>query len=702
MGSPPPNIPEFPAETARIDWDRMAATVLNAVMNSSLPEWARKAAEDIVPAVFAAWWGFLIRSQGTLGKLIGDTLQKIEEEAGPHLLQMATYGLNDLFGTNLSAGDLGLRGGTAARRAAADRIGEAVMAAMFGSFETGAALTPEQGRENAERMLSFNLQLALEGWMTGVLGTGMLTKFFPNWGDLDDIVAANLGLGRVSRRVLAPMINAMIVEPFTRDINKRFAPATYNETQAVRALNRGAIGEDDYFAVMAELGWTRERAATLRSLNSVWPSKEDIRAMLELSEIDDAQAVELLRGLGYQPEMADTLVRMFRNDRVRTIRQQSVQVARDMFRDREITLTQFRAVMSEAGVSELEERLLVSVAEMERARPARLPRGEMEEAFKLGFVDLGRLRRYYTEEGYAFDDLILLEQMAIRAKLAHDEAQRERDEAPGAARVATIPRATWEELFRRGIIPAARLVAAYEAAGFPAEQVALLLRRAELDKAEDEARAAAKQARELAPPAAELPRATWEELHRQGAVPLARLREFYEGAGFDGEEIALLLARAAAAREAEEAAEQERTERERAARTQQIPRSAWEELHRRGLVDGARLRAFYEAAGFPAEEAGALLRLADQRRAEYLARAAEREAPEPGEPRRELPRSSAEQAFEAGLLSDTELLAYYASVGFAPEDADLLLALAAGLREERAERAAAQAAAGALKSLASS
>ena len=429
---PPADDATIKRDVERAGYRTVTEEVTSSVVSGPIPGMISKAFADGLTAAGSALLELLIKASSRIGEEIGKDIDNVEKVAGPTLLKAAAAGLSDYFGVDITADELGIRGGTDQRRAASEKIGKFVLARMFGELGEAGPITPEQGSENASRMLGFNLSTALEGWLAGILGSSILSSLIPNWADLDEIVASNLGLGRLNRRIMAPLLNLLVVEPHNWDLNKRFRQRIFSDTQAVRALFRGETTDEEYFETMARLGWSRERAATLKVVNGRLPEKEDFARMLESKLITEEELPELFGTLGFEPGLADVMSAIVRDDRVRTLNNALESLARDMFRDREIDEQEFRRLIKVAQRSEVEEAILVGIAFIERSRPKRLTRAQMERAFDEGLIDLGRLRDFYLEEGFAITDALILEQLVVKKKLEREAAEFARAEAQKA------------------------------------------------------------------------------------------------------------------------------------------------------------------------------------------------------------------------------------------------------------------------------
>ena len=478
MAEPQPP-PEFKVRVDQIDWDRYWGLFF-----LQLQQWMETAKSipalgDLARAIEAHYRVASIETtlQGAteLGRRLGLEVDRFEAGAGPTLAAAAAAALSDFFGTAVSANDvLGARAPSGARELA-DRLGRSVFNQLTEAFSTGGGLSPEAGRAAAERAVGLSIQTALESWIGTALSQFPIIQHLPNWADLDDLLSANLGLGRIVRRVMGPLLTALVVEPFRWDINRRFTPQLFSETQAVRARFHERISEAEYFETMARLGWSRERAADLQFILGRLPEKDDIARMVELGFADEKDAVRMFQMLGFAPAAAEAVAKVVLSDRVRTANTALESVARDMYRSREISRDEYQRLLRAADRTPAEVELLTGLGDIERSRPARLPRAVMEDAFRNDQVDLGRLRRYYEEEGFATDDVLLLLEVQLRRKARTREEEEARPAAALEAGFEELPRSVVEQAYVQGIIDLARLRQFYAARRFRAEDVDVLI-----------------------------------------------------------------------------------------------------------------------------------------------------------------------------------------------------------------------------------
>jgi hypothetical protein len=612
---------------------------------------------------------------------------RIKRDTEPYLLEFLRDGLQQYFGVDVAvppahqSGVLGPPGGDA------EKMGRGVLRAMFTSLEAEGDITPEAGLVNTERFISFAMHSAVEGWLLKNLEGAWLDEIFPHWGELHDVVQQSLGLGRLMRRVFAPLLNALMVEPTTRRINRAFHPAFWKESQAVHALNAGHLSEDAFFSVMEELGYSRELAGQLRHEHTKNLTEADIelgRVTRALSEEDELKG---LQALGYSEDLARVRQRITNQTRIAKINEQVATVARTMFAKREMSEAEYRSALTAARVGDEEVQGLLGLGLIERARPTRLTHLEIDAAFEDGLVDLGRYRQWAEEEGFSLEDQIVLEQIALKKKLAADAKKAKPAAESAEAKDAKAFRPQAEELHRRGLLGDAELAAVYTAAGLAPERVALLMRLAGERRA---AWLAAEEKRQKPPPTPLAPRASMEEAFVRGIVNEQRVVGLLLQEKVPEADVPAIIAVLRQKRE-EFKARQEATAQKAAAAAGKLhlplPRASAEEAHRFGLITTARLGQLYLAEHFAPAAAAELVAIAEKRREDYVAAQLKHQAP-PKVP--EPPLAAHEAAFQHGIIDEAALTQHYVDQGFDPEDVQLLVEIQLQ-KKEHAQAAAAAA-----------
>lgn len=622
--SQPPTIPPDIAGSVSPDWPAFWAVLFEQVKEwyPFIVESGKDPAAGFVAEIAAAVVEFAIQVTSEVGRRVGESVDEFEATAGPTIMRAAAAAMSDYFGVPISTSDISRAGGPGSKFAFHEQLGRFVLESFFGAFEVPQGLTPDVGRENAERILGFNIGTSLEAWLGNVVGQAPLLKFIPNWADLDEILTRALGLGRVTRRIMGPLLTTLVATPFQWDLNRRFTPELLSESDLVRARMRRLIDDGEYFETMSLHGWNQRDAQRIRLIRQRYPEKEDLAKMLELGLITEERAAAVYEALGFSAEGAQSMVDVTVEDRIRTHNNALESLARDMFRDHQIEESELRALLAEAGRSERESQTLVGIALVERDRPRPLPRSIVEEGFRKGLIPLSRLRDYYEQQGYGLDDRVLLEELAVEDR----EEQQKRDEdarrKSQTDEFRAVPRGQIERAFVEGFVSSARLREYYESRNYAPADIGTLMELAERRKVEYDERRDEELKRAQDPDFRAVPRATMEEAYIRGLITEGRLRDYYLAIRLDPEEVPVVLAVVKARKAEREATTAERLQEATGPDFRELPRSVIERAFLEDIIDLHRLTLWYQAQAYRPSEIPILVQLAVTKKAAQQAKAA--------------------------------------------------------------------------------
>jgi hypothetical protein len=660
--------------------DTWTGLILNAIFKSPVTEQLfHKLAGSTALGTLIRTTGFHPERMIAMLRASRTTIERIKREADPFLLEFVVDGLNQYFGTSigrLSAREYGILG---APRGEEAQLGRAALTAMFQSVEHGGEVTPQQGFDNAQRLINFALRSAIEGWLLkNTEELVALDEILPHWGELHDLVSQALGMGRLLRRVFAPLLNVLVVQPTTRKLNAAFLPAGLNENQAVHALHAGVLGEAEFFQTMRELGWNQQRAGIIRMTNMEHLSLGELERAWQTHLLSDEAIKQQLRLIGLTEELARIVLGSWKLTRIHKIQDEIATAVRGMFAKREIDEAEYRSALEAAQHTPEEIEGLLGLGRLEAARPTRPTVARMEQALEEGLIDLNRFRRFLQWEGFSLEDQIVYEQLALKKRLAFEAAQARKKAAPSPEEGLALPRPAAEELHRHGLISDGELTAVYQAMGFKGARLSMLLRLAQ--RRHDEA-AAAKAKKEAPKPGPLAPRAAMEDAYIRGVIDEGRLVALFHEEKLPAGDIPALVADLNIKRTEHQqhlAAQAARRKGPDGRPAPPLPRAAAEAAHRFGLMSSADLEGYYRRERFTPDSIARLMALAARHRTDYvLAQQKHQAPPKVVEPSR----STQEAAFEHDLIDEEELLAHYAAEGFDPEDQELLLELARIRRE---------------------
>lgn len=610
--------------------------------------------------------------------------------------EVAATALSGMFGENISAGALSSTGSDAGVKT---RLAEVVTNALGNA---GSNIQP--GDAGAKKFIATSLGFAIDGWIQAFIFETLgevesLGYIKPEqFGQLKDVLIETLGLGRLMRTVLHPLINTTVVTPYQWLMNKTYYPQLLSSTYIPPLFYRGVWTKEQALEEFARQGYSPDRAMGLMEYYRKRLTVSDAVFLREEGGYTADWLTGYLKNLGYDDETAQLEVAVAEAKRHRQWMAQLAAVAMEGYVRGNLDDPDFQSVLSEVYTDPTERGLVAELADLKRraARP-RLTHSEIVDAVKRNILSITDYRHWLDDRGYSTEDadaLELLLQSTIhdaedaataKAKIAQEKAQAKAtaDAAKAAraaqlARVAATPNlAALKAAVVEGIVSIDRYRAAIETdhPTWSAEDVTALVDVAQQAR---DAYVKSQQARALAAIKAgqkNLSLADLEQAVEHGYMTLDDFTNRLTAAGFSGADAQLLaglvndkMAAAAAAAAARAAA---------AAKAAQKGINLGEA--ETAVLDGVWTLGDYttwlESHGYDAVDAATLTAELAARLAAQQAAQAKRDAAAAAAATRNISLASLEQAVIHGLRPIDDYRKLLASLRYSLADQDTLVSL---------------------------
>jgi hypothetical protein len=430
----------------------------------------------------------------------GEALVALEEPMLPIFAAFVAPIVANMFGSPADASLFASRGNVEGRSEASAALVDAFVSAIAG--HAGGELQP--GDEGAKRLAGAGVHAALEGWfnawvleMLGELIPFEWLKFKEMTALPEDITRA-LGIGRLVRRAIAPLVDATAATPMKWQANKTYRPNMLGDGDVVKAFLRGDYTADEAREELARAGYSERRIDMLIAAGLKQLSLDDLMVLQREGSIDDAFILATLRASGYDAPGAEYAKLAAYSKYLASIHDDSFAAVRGAYVDRRISDGEFEqfleAIYPDDATRAARE---VAARTMRDVNTRRLSSGQVEACVKAGVLAIVDYRVALEREGYPPEDVLALEllletsikagadveklraQKAADAKAAADakDAADARKRADAEAAAALKRRGPVSELERaavRGLIPIDR-VAEVLRADYDADTVQIYL-----------------------------------------------------------------------------------------------------------------------------------------------------------------------------------------------------------------------------------
>jgi hypothetical protein len=195
-----------------------------------------------------------------------ELLTKLQAQDNPKFFQLMQAMLEDTLGVSFREGALQSayrRGGDIA----AVKEGGALLLGQLAS-ELGVTLPSPvgPGLRAAESLLGYIIAFSVReaNVATFVSLIPEEYRFLDGLRDYNVDLARNLGLGRICRQALMPVLKQWIQDPLTRELNALYFPTKLGASSAIKAHNRGLLSDQEFAQEMAWEGYSERYVAALQ------------------------------------------------------------------------------------------------------------------------------------------------------------------------------------------------------------------------------------------------------------------------------------------------------------------------------------------------------------------------------------------------------------------------------------------------------
>lgn len=580
-------------------------------------------------------------------------------------------------------------------------VGKAIGQTMVAGI-AGNTVELQPGDAGAVRMLGMITNLTLTSWFEGILieyaeSLGGIVHPIEKISDLGKELIEGLGLSRLARVALRPLVQTVIATPLEWQTNEKYRPALLGTSTVAHQVARGRWTLDQANEELARQGYSAGRIEALLSEQLKYLSADDLAFLVWQEILSQDEAVVTLGNQGYDAQTASKILGVQALRREDTIDRDIAGAAATAFADGRIGDGDFTALLDATIPSSRERDLLVGAGRAKRAlRQVHLSPAEAKACVLAQIIPLSEYRDALERVGYVPDAIDALEMLLrleidqkttavqVKQQLAAEkaaaaqakaitDAQKKADAEAAAALKRQGSPAELAHAVVRGLIPISRLEQVLRAT-LDADTVAIYVadveqqRQAYLDqqrKADD----AAKRAAAKGLTTSELSTALVD-----GVLTVEQVRAQLVGNGLDPADVAVLLAsmqqraadHAAAVRAHDQAAAR--------AKNRPVDLSKAEALVRAGHWTFAQYNSLLASLGFSEAAVADLDVLLQDQIVKDQTAAALRAAAAQASPEKGLSLAQARSAVLAGTSTLEQFQTYLVNAGYTADATAILVA----------------------------
>lgn len=350
---------------------------------------------------------FAISNLDTVLGLFTDLMTKFQGQGNPQFFQFVASMLSDLLGVNVNEEAIlnswALHGDVSALTA----VGGALYDTLTKEFGTGSAITPQSGYNAARAflgyMIAFSVREANVETIISILPESL--RIFDGLRHYGSNMARNLGLGRLARRALQPLIQVLVSDPLTWYLNEAYRPKLLQENLAVRALLRGNITQDKFNQILSWQGYGDDSIQATLDDTYTRPPIPDYYLLSKYTGMDANTLLTLASQTGTSLALASQFLA------VESYREADTEVAAFLTELRTqrvagyIDAPTFQAALDGLPISDAHKQWFQNVVGQQIEWPrVHITAAQAESAYVAGVIDLSDYQQYLTKLGYSDTD----------------------------------------------------------------------------------------------------------------------------------------------------------------------------------------------------------------------------------------------------------------------------------------------------------
>jgi hypothetical protein len=346
--------------------------------------------------------------------------------------------INDLLGVDVAGADIATAHDERGTIPAMQQVGKDLLNTLLNEFVTGTAgsaagdgsyglpgasgsqLTPVQGVNAARAFLGFILSFSVRQGNVATMTDALSFHLLGQIREYGEMMAKNLGLGRLSRRVLQPIIQTTIVSPLTRALNFQYRPHALDAKQLAAAYLRGEITQTRYETELQLQGYADGDIKILREDTTTRLPLIDLLLLHENGIITDGDLNKRVGQLGFSQDDLAIILQARQLAAVQGADRAYAAIITDDLVSGRMTEGDFAAAFAALRIPKLErDAISRNAAHRLQGHRKHLSLGFLKRAYDNASITLDEYIAHAVELGFSQDQVDILEQeLLVEQKLA--------------------------------------------------------------------------------------------------------------------------------------------------------------------------------------------------------------------------------------------------------------------------------------------
>jgi hypothetical protein len=293
--------------------------------------------------------------------------------------------------------------------ARAKQLGELVVTMLQDQFGTAGPQSPEAGESAAKALAGYGINFATSNvflsWLVELSTDGK----FGDFDKLGEDVAQSMGLGRLTRQALRPLVRNAITQPYDRKMRSIYRADIPAVPELVKALASGRMADTDARAYMAQHGLSDQFISELIAQHTPSLSEGEIAELVERGLLDSTSASGMLKAQGNPDSIVAWKLQVSAVKRADAFRKAYLDEALKLAQQRFIDPATFATIVAKQnGPQDEQQSYLNRLGLWLESEHTRLKQADMLYLYEHGQVTLDELTAWMTDEGYNPQDQLAL------------------------------------------------------------------------------------------------------------------------------------------------------------------------------------------------------------------------------------------------------------------------------------------------------
>lgn len=387
---------------------------------------------------FAAWfaqWMSLIA--GPVASAVLGFLDGFRKGIDPTVGDLAVQVLNEFLGTDFAQPHLPMGLGTGDHLTRAAATGKLLINQLITEFSPagGAPVGPSMAPAATFSGLAINFGVASA--IMGIIGGLLPEVHMDELRELGEEVAQNVGLGRLVRRALQPIVQILVANPMQWAINQQFTPTQFSLSELVNPYAQTSLDQTHIFQAMNLLGYSNDKIQAVIEMHQKRFTPADVKVFLDNGVWDEATAEAYVTKLNWPQELVPTVMLLEELREERAWHDKLVAELETEARDGRITVDEFNGVVDILPYSEQVKAIIKGTVAYKVAahmgKVAHLSTAQLKQAFENGLITLSDAEDRWTAQGYSPDDVQTLSVLFLLDLQQFEAAQAKKQAAAAKA-----------------------------------------------------------------------------------------------------------------------------------------------------------------------------------------------------------------------------------------------------------------------------